>query len=147
MTRTQFEDEVRSWWELRDFCYEINCDVMDEFIDDDARNESINEDLVDLARNNSWIEMLSILQGYDDESGYEYYIYDDYYGRYQGISDDEFYDYKQQVMDYADRYDAWDEEEEPEEPVDESVFTEENSVPVPDEDCVFDSLFNSVMVA
>lgn len=146
MTRREFEDEVTTWWELQDFCEEIRCNIMDGLIDGDSRSAYIDEELVDLARNNTWTDLLSILQRYEDESGYEYYLYDEYYGEYRGISDYDFDDYKQQVMEWADQNDAWEPEEE-EEPVDPSVFTEDNAVPVPEEDCSFDEMFEDAMVA
>ena len=102
MTRREFEDEVTTWWELQDFCEEIRCNIMDGLIDGDSRSAYIDEELVDLARNNTWTDLLSILQRYEDESGYEYYLYDEYYGEYRGISDYDFDDYKQQVMEWAD---------------------------------------------
>ena len=71
MTRAEFVDSVTTWWELRDFCDDIRCDIMDGFMDSDSREEYIDESLVDMARNNTWREMLDALKNYDDESGYD----------------------------------------------------------------------------
>lgn len=147
MTRAEFVDSVTTWWELRDFCDDIQCDIMDGFMDSDSRDEYIDESLVDMARTNTWREMLDALRDYDNESGYEYYVYDEYYGSYRGVSDDEFEDFKQRVLEYADQNDEWEPEEEEEEPEEETVFTEDNSVPVPEEDCTFDDMFGGMMVA
>ena len=61
------------------------------------------------------------------------------------VSNDEFEDYKQQVCEWMDQHDEWDEEDEEEDyelPEEETVFTENNSVPTPEEDCTFDDMFD-----
>ena len=145
MKRAEFETEVTSWWELKDLCDEVGCEIMEDFIDGDYRDEIIDDELVDLARNNTWQDLYRILSDYDDQSGYDYYIYDSYYGTYNGVSNDEFEDYKQQVCEWMDQHDEWDEEDEDEDyelPEEETVFTENNSVPTPKEDCTFDDMFD-----
>lgn len=150
MTRLEFEEEVTTWYDLEDFCREIDCDIANHVMSQDDRDEWINDELVDLARNSTWREMYDTLAEYDRQDGYDYYLYDSYYGEMRGVDDADFDDYKERVMDYAERngeFDPEEEEEEPEEPEEETVFTEENTLPAPEEDCSLDDMFSDAMVA
>lgn len=109
MTREEFIDNITYWYELIVFCNDLDCDICSEVYDNDQRNAYIDNELVDLARNNSWEEMRDILNGYD--TGYEYWSRDDY-GEWEGLSDVDFDEYKNDVLEWADNQgDVWDEEE------------------------------------
>lgn len=145
MKRSEFA-EITEWWELKDACDEVGCDALDNLVDGESRDTDINDRLVDMARNNCWTDLRDILNDYWDESGYDYYEYDEYYDTYRGVSDDDFDDYKRQVRDYIDENDEWDEEDPIEEGgEEETVFSEDNSVPVPSEDCSFSDMFDESM--
>lgn len=107
MTRQDFIDNINYWSELLDFCSDEDCDVCEDIYSEDARDDCIDEELVDMARNNNWRDMYNILDSIPD--GYDYYRQDNY-GDWVGV-DDEFDDYKDQVLEWMDDGGYWDDEE------------------------------------
>lgn len=112
MTRTEFIENVQSWCELIEFCDDEGCPICEDIYDEDARDEYIDNDLVDMARNaDGW---RTLLQNLDDiETGYEYYRLDGY-GEFIGVDDEDFQDYKDDALEWGDDNDIWDDEEEEE---------------------------------
>lgn len=145
MTRQEFVDEVCSWSDLIDFCSDNRLDFTDDIYDEGGRDDYVNEGLVDMARENTWDELWSILDRIP--TGYEYYRYD--YGDWDGLTDDDFYDLKQEVEEYCARNGYFDdeEEEEPEEtedePEEEDEEPEEEEEPIEDEDFSLGEFFSS----
>lgn len=110
MTRDEFINQITFWYELIDFCNDYGCDVCSGIYDDDQRNECIDDELVDMARHNTWEELRDILNNYD--TGYDYWYKDEYDG-WVGLTDGDFDDYKDDVLSWADNSgDIWDEDEE-----------------------------------
>ena len=146
MTRQEFIDNVETWDELKDFCYDVNCDYCDEVYSADSRDDCINEDLADMARNaDSWQELLGQLQ--DIETGWDYYIHGDY-GVWSGTEDgdDIFGDYKDDVLEWMDNNDYWDEDDEEEEVEEEPAPDDEDpedEEPVEEEDVSIAELFTT----
>lgn len=121
MTRQYFIDNINYWSELLEFCSDEDCDVCEDIYSEDARDDCIDEELVDMARNNNWREMYNILDSIP--GGYDYYRQDGY-GDWVGV-DDEFDDYKDQVLEWMDDGGYWDEEDEEEEYDDTDFFAAE----------------------
>ena len=71
MTRQYFIDNINYWSELLEFCSDEDCDVCEDIYSEDARDDCIDEELVDMARNNNWREMYNILDSIP--GGYDYY--------------------------------------------------------------------------
>ena len=118
MTRQEFIDDVTTWGELLNFCANEDCDLCEDIVDPGYVDEYVNDSLVDWACNNDWRSLLGILNNVDDNSGYDYYRYDDY--EYVPVDDDRdlFEEYKDSVLEWMDDNDYWpdgdeDEEEEP----------------------------------
>lgn len=153
MTRQEFIDDVTTWCDLLTFCSDEDCDLCEDIVDSDYYNEYINDNLVDLARNNDWTDLRDRLNEFYDNSGYDYYLWDDYYGQYNGIDNDDaiFEDYKLRVLNWMDEGDYWpdgdeDEEEEtgtwaPSYSVPQPAEEPEDLDPIPDEDCSFTDMF------
>ena len=121
MKRSEFLNDVDCVGELLSFCWQNNCDVMENVIDDDTRDEYINDSLVDLAREYNWQDLYRILSDYDDYSGYSYYYYDDGYGEYRPLSENDFEEWRDEVLRWADdQGDFWDPEDDEEDEEDES---------------------------
>ena len=121
MTRDYFVNEVTTWGELQEFCADEGCYACDDIIYCDSLDEYITEDITDAIRHDTWTEIRDALN--EINSGYEYYVCRGSLN-YEGIDDDFDY-YKEEVLEWADNRDVWDEpEEEPDE-----VFHEA------DEDC------------
>ena len=150
MTRQEFIDDVTSFGDLLSFCYDNDCtDICENVIDSEYRDEYIEDNLVDWARNDTWTALRDRLNDFYDDTGYDYYIYDEYYGTYKGVYDDgdEFESYKRDVLEWMDDHEYWednDEEEEEEEeesvPPQNSCDEEEEESPIPEEDCSFADL-------
>lgn len=108
MTRQQFLDEITTWYDLIEWCNNHGCSYCNDIYSDEARDEDIDDNLVDMARNNNWYELRDILGNL--ATGYDYWRKDEY-GDWYGV-DDEFNDYRNDVLEWADENDEFDEEEE-----------------------------------
>ena len=151
MTREEFERDINSWDDLKDFCYNVDCSECDEVESEDTYNEWIEDNLVDWARNETWRDMLSILSRCEDNSGYSWYVWDDYHSEYRHADDaGDFDDYKERVLRWCDENEIWDgagdeeeediwdaEQEEEQDPVD-----PEDVEPTPEEECTFLDIFD-----
>lgn len=145
MTRQEFLDDVCSFDELRDFCYDNDCTICDDIYDDDSKDDYINERLSDMADDaDSWQSLYRTLE--DIPTGYDYYRLDDY-GDFNGLDDDDFEDYKNDVLEWMDNREYWEEDEDPEEeeyfPPEEECNEEENDEePYEDDIQPVDELFS-----
>lgn len=113
MTRQQFIEEITDWYKLIDFCDDEECDCCDDVYSEETRDDYINDKLVDMARNaNSWSSLLDTLN--DITVGYDHYRHTDN-GDWEGLGNFEFCEYKDEVLEWGDDNDIWedDEEEEP----------------------------------
>lgn len=148
MTRAEFFENVTSWWELKDFCSEQRCELCDDVYDDESRDDYINEDLVDWARNDNWYDLRDRLNNLD--AGYDYWRLDDY-GEWTGLDDDDdLEEMKREVAEWVDDYGDWDDDEEEADDDEEEVFDDEEDAPlidpedaepIDDEDCSLGELF------
>lgn len=111
MTRDEFMENVTTFGELKNFCYDWDCDMLDDVYDGDEMDECINECLVDWASNDTWQELYDRLG--DIPSGYDWYRNDDYDG-WVGLDDYDFGQYKQEVLEWMDNNDQWEDDEEDE---------------------------------
>lgn len=139
MTRAQFFEEVSTWWELMDFCSDQRCDLCEDIYDDEARDDYINDCLMDWAREDSWEELLSRLQ--DIPTGYEYYRLD--YGEWEGLNDgSDFDEMRDEVAEWMDENGYWDDEEEEDDDEEDAPYIDlEDAEPIDDEDCSLGELF------
>lgn len=146
MRRQDFIDDVTTWSELISFCYDEDCDVCEDIYSEDARDEDIDNNLTDWARNHSWQELYDILDAIP--CGADYYYRDDW-GDWHEVSDDMFDDRKQDVIDWMDDGGYWDDEVDEE---DEEIFDEideefpedeEDLEPIEPEDISFTDLLTS----
>ena len=111
MTRDYFANNVETWDELIEFCNGIGYDlnVYDEY----SRDEVVDQQLVERIHDSGWEEIYSWLE--DIPTGYEYYRIDDY-NDFVGLDEEDFADYKNDVLEYADDDgEVWDEDTEDEE--------------------------------
>lgn len=139
MTRQEFIDDVTSWSELIDFCYDQDCDICEDIYSEEAKDDHFNNDLVEMARNaNDWEELLETLN--DIPTGYDYYICNEY-DEFRGADEDDFDSYKDDVLEWMDDGEYWDEYDEEEEP--EEYIDPEDEVPVEKEDVSFAELFTT----
>ena len=134
MTRQEFIDSINYWGELIEFCYDNGCDYCDDLYDEDQWNRCVEDDAYEIIRNGSWRDVLSTLQDYENLSGYEFYRRDEYGERY-GLDNNDFDQYKNDILAWADDNGIWgDDEGKSSQPYD----TEDE---VPLEDISFEELF------
>lgn len=137
MTRAEFVENVCDWSELLNFCYDNDCNECEDIYSSSARDEYINENLINMVDNASdWRDLLHALDNIDD--GYDYYIRDEY-GEWPVAGDYEFDHYKGYVLEWMDKNEYWDDEEE-EEYGDCDAEEEEESI---EEDVSFFELFSA----
>lgn len=159
MTRQEFIENVTSWWDLIDFCRDEGSSICDSIYDEEGRDDFVNDRLSDWTREYSWQEVLGFLD--QIPTGYDYYRYDDYYDEWEGLDNDDFYAYKDDVLEWADDHNIWDEEDEDEEGQFEyeeplrqrniaasvAEHDPEDDVPIEEEDFSIDVLFASSIVS
>ena len=132
MTRAEFLEDVTCFSDLINFCNDNGLSFCEEVYDEDIVNEWIDDSLIDLARNYSWGDVRDILNEYADNSGYDWYRYDESYGRYEPLGDYEFNEYRDEVLDYMDENGLWDEDDEEEE---EEPFEDDEEFDLETDDC------------
>ena len=142
MTRQEFINDIQYWSELLEFCYDEECYICDDVYDSDQWNNSIDENVSEMAGNDSWRDILATLQDYENISGYDYYRRNDY-GEWYALEDDDFDSYKDDVMEWMDNNDRWDEDEEEEEDPPQYYVDPEDVTPLEAEDVSMDDLFLS----
>ena len=145
MTRQEFIDNVTTWSELLYFCYDENIDFCEDVYTEDAKDEYFDDILVDMARDaGSWQELYDRLE--EIPTGYDYYIRDDY-GDFEGADDDDFDSHYEDVLEYMDDNEYWDDddgdEDYEEEPVREEYVDPEDEEPVEEEDVSIAELFTT----
>lgn len=134
MTRQEFIDSINYWDELIEFCSDKGCDYCDDLHDAYQWDNCIEDDVREIIRNSGWRDVLSTLQDYEDLSGYEFYRRDEY-GDWYGLDNNDFDQYKNDILAWADDNGIWnDDEEEGSQPYD----TEDE---IPLEDISFEELF------
>lgn len=126
MTRQQFLEEIEEWGELIDFCYEEGCDLCDNIYDEDGKDNFYNDLLVDMASDADNWQDLSRRLSYIPEDD-DYYILDEFYGDMRTADYDDFQEIKNQVLEWGDYREIWDEDcdEHPEELEDSEELVEE----------------------
>lgn len=113
MTRQEFLDDVYDFSGLMDFCYDNDCGICDDVYDDETKDAYINEHLSGMVDGaDGWQSLYRALD--DIPTGYDYYRLDDY-GGFNGLGDDDFEDYKSDVLEWMDDNEYWDEDEDDEE--------------------------------
>lgn len=128
MTRDEFIQNVTTWSELRSFCYDYECSVCSEVYSQDELDDYFNERLVDMARDASdWSNLLESLE--DIPTGASYYIRDDD-GDFSEADESDFDDLKDEVLEWADYEEVFDDCDEDEEDYDD----EEEPEPFVEED-------------
>ena len=100
---------------MLDFCSTENCEICDGIYDDEQMSTEIDEYLSENVRSWNWRELRDALNDIDTSS--EFYRYD---GALDFVSvDDDFCDYKDEVLDWMDEGGWWDEDDTAEEQPDE----------------------------
>lgn len=107
MTRTDFIHNITTWEELLDFCNEYDCGLCDEIVEDNDRDDEIDADVEEAIRNQRWYD----INGYLDNipTGYNYYRRNGSFD-YVGLDDADFETYKDEILDWGDSEEIWDDE-------------------------------------
>ena len=111
MTRNEFIDNITEWYELKDFCSDFDCDVCEDIYDDDDYDDCVEEDIRDAIADYGWRDIRDFLGNLP--GGYDYYRRNSTLD-YDGLGDDDFEEYKEDVLEWGDDFGVWEEEEEEE---------------------------------
>ncbi len=135
MTRDYFIEEVTTWSELLEFCGEEGCYTCEDIIYSDDLDELLCNDISEAIRHDTWTEIRDALDSI--ETGYDFYVIRGTFN-YEG-ADDDFDYYKDEVLEWGDYNDKWDEPEDEEdavfgEPVEDCEESELQEEPLEDED-------------
>ena len=112
MTRQQFIEEVNNWYDLIDFCNDNNLDDLCDVYDDETASELIDEALAEEIQYRSWRDIRDMLGSIDD--GYDFYLARGGLA-FEGLSDWDLDNYKDDVMTSAENAGVFDPDEEEEE--------------------------------
>ena len=129
MRRQDFIDNINTFDDLLSFCDNNGYEqFFEDYVDEDYADECLNEMFVDVIREFGWSEARDQMNNQD--TGYTWYRRDAW-GDLVGCDDDDFESLKDEVLDYVDDDEAWDDEE----PVEEEYEPEPDPEPcVQDED-------------
>ncbi len=111
MTRAEFDETIADFADLKDFCFQQDCDLMDNVYCEGDMDDYINEELRYARDYGPWWDLRDILN--DIETGYNWYLHDG--GLNFEPIDDRFELYFDDVLRWAEDNDVFDPEEEPEE--------------------------------
>lgn len=109
MTRQEFIDDITTFAELKEFCYDHDCELLDDVYDQEQLDDEINAWVDDNHRDYMWNE----LRDYFDNipTGYDYYRQTDVM-EYEGLDHTDFQLFKNEVLEWSDDNEVWDEDEE-----------------------------------
>lgn len=118
MTRQEFIDNTTTFWELIDFCNDYNCYVCEDVVDDEYRDELIDEEVSSIVEDEHWYTIRDLLDNIP--TGYSYYRANGGLD-FDGLDTEDFNYYFEEVLDWADSNGVFDDEDEDEEEYDEPV--------------------------
>lgn len=126
MTRQDFIDNVTTWSQLLRVCYDYDCDVCEDIIDDEQYDDYIEEDISN--RECDWSDLRDCLN--DIPSNNYYYYHRNGWLDYEGLNDgSDFRAYKDRVLEWMDDLENWDDDEEDEDDGDDDDEEEEEIEP------------------
>lgn len=118
MTRQEFIENVNDWYDLKDFCADNDCGVLDDIYDEDGMDNEIEYYITEYRDDYSWRDFRDMLD--DIPTGYEFYLEEGAFN-WVGLDDSDFRDYKESVLEWMDNGEYWDEDDE-----DEDDFIDDN---------------------
>lgn len=144
MTRNEFMEDILDWQELLSFCADNQCDLCDDIYSEDETNDMINNQVAFMieCKENWWTirEYLDYIDGVDQ--GCEYYRTNGV-GDFDGLTNDDFEDYKHEVLKWMNDNNLF--EEECDDEMDEDYEDEEELVVEEDDDyTVIDLFYDSI---
>ena len=115
MRRSEFIEDVTLFCELRDFCYDEDISLLDDYFDENDLDDNVYEDMRNC--DYSWTDLRDALRGI--EEGCDFYYREGYF------DNTDFDSLKEEVLEIMDERGAWDDEED-EEDEDEEELDEES---------------------
>ena len=133
MTRQEFIDDVTTWSELLDFCYDNESDICEDIVSFDTMDEEVESDLREEVGNRSWRDIRDLLC--DIDTDYDFFRRNGILDYYPLDNHGDFDEYKDAVLDWMDDNGYWDDDEDDEEeyfdvvPYEELTTSEEEDEP------------------
>lgn len=110
---------------MLDFCSDEGCNICEDIIDSDQLDEYVEEDIRDT--NYSWRDIRDSLS--EIPTGYGYYRMNGSFD-YDGMDENDFDSYKEDVLEWGDNNGVWEDEPDDEDDFDtDTMFNEEDSEP------------------
>lgn len=135
MTRDEFYESITTWEELKDFCYDNDCELLSDVYSDDARDSEIDGCLENWASRYSWYELRDKLDNID--TGSDWWLYDED-GEWIALGDREFDSYRDDVASWMDDNGYWDDADDEDEEYDEEPAPYVEEEPAPEDDDMFE---------
>lgn len=108
MTRSEFLEDVTDFGDLKNFCDDNGIDICDCVMDREYFDEIIMDRIRERGYFETWQEVYRFLRDLPD--GAAYYIENDY-GELNEAFEDDFENYKQEVLERMDERGEWDPED------------------------------------
>lgn len=128
MTRSYFIEEVTTWYEFMDACYDEDYDLEDVY-NDESYDEAVEDDIND--RDVGWYRLKDYLD--DLPTGYDYYRRNGWMD-YEGLDDNDLESYKADFISWMDDGEYWESEDGEDEEEAEEEPEEDKEEPVAPED-------------
>ena len=123
--RLDFINNVTDWRDIIEFCVNNDLDFHTNIYNNDELNDYIEDNLEELARDYYWTEVLNILQ--DIPQGLDFYIKEeDSFMEFSPARQSDFDLIKNEILEYMDDVDGWDEDEQESDASEESNQESEN---------------------
>lgn len=123
--RLDFINNVTDWRDIIEFCVNNDLDFHNNIYDDNALNDYIEENLEELAHNYYWTEVLDVLQSIPQ--GLDFYIREeDSFMEFSPARQSDFDFIKDEILEYMDDINGWDEDEQESDTSEESNHESEN---------------------
>lgn len=135
MTRQEFLG-IEYWSDLIDFCADEDIGFCDEIYDETSYNDKIDDELEEQVHYDGWQDIRNWLNALP--RGCEYYFRDEDNG-WSEATDENFETIKDDILDFMDDNDRWEEDEEETE----EYYDPEDETRIEDEDISFAELFSA----
>lgn len=103
MTREEFYDNCGTWWDLKDFCDNEGCNLLDNVWSGEEVESWINDSMYERARDDDWKGVRDWLNCFDESySDGAYYEYDEYCTEFNYLDEEEdFNRFQSEVFEWA----------------------------------------------
>ena len=110
MTRSEFLENITTFWELIEFCEDQECSICEDVLDGDRLDEEVDEDIENVAADWGWREIRDRLDDIPEHAETGYFAREGTLD-YTALTYQDFLSFKDDVCEWMTDNEYWDEEE------------------------------------